>query len=422
MQRRSHKELHKKPKPRWATRTGGSGTYQFDYVLLIAVLVLLAIGLSEVYSASSHTAGFQRDDPHFYVKSHLFRVLLGVLAMVGVFQLSWRHLVRAPWTLLWLSIGLLVLVLVMGVRVHGARRWLRLGVMGFEPSEFARFAMVVFVASKLAAWSHLRDWEQGTVELAKAFGATLVLAGLIVLQPDIDTAGLMIVVFLLMLTFAGVERGLVLMSWTTAISCAAVLMVVFGHFQSRVVDWLVFRFGWGEARSDAHTQVSASLAGLASGGLVRFNPGQGDLKYSFLPMAFSDFVFAIVGEEFGLVGALAVVGLFGVVVWRGMEIAIHAPSQEARLVAAGLTTTIGLYAVLNMLVVTGMAPTSGLPLPFVSYGGTAMVMNLAAVGGLLAISREAVQGAEGYLTSAGYRERLRLRGWGVSRQTRSRRF
>ncbi len=321
-----------------------------------------------------------------------------------------------------LCIGLLVLVLLIGIRIHGARRWLRVGPLGFEPSEIARFVVVAYVARKLAAWSSSRDQGEGSGQLLRAFAATLVSAGLIVSQPDIDTAGLMIVVFLLMLTISGVDRSIVLASWSTALSLAAVLLVAYGHFQSRVADWVVFRFGWGEARSDAHTQVSASLAGLASGGLARFRPGHGDLKYSFLPMAFSDFVFAIVGEEFGFAGALGVVILFGVVIWRGVEIAIHAPSTEARLTAAGLTISIGVYAVLNMVVVTGLTPTSGLPLPFVSYGGTAMVMNLAAVGALLGISREAVAGAEGYLTSAGYRNRLTLRGWGSNERARVRRL
>jgi len=382
-----------------------------DYVLLIAVMILLAIGLIEVYSGSSHTATLQRHDPHFFFKSHLFRLLLGGLGMAAAVRVPTRSWCKIANGLLLLSVVLLVCVLVWGVSVHGGRRWLRIGGFTFEPSEMARFAMVVFLAARLGAWLEERVDEDRIRHLLPAFVAAVVVAGLVAKQPDIDTAGLMVIVFLLMLLFAGVDTNIVLVSGATALSAALVLMVVFGHFQSRIADWLAFKFGLGVTKTGANDQVSASLAGMANGGLFRLQPGHGALKYSFLPMAFSDFIFAIVGEELGLVGTLTVVGLFGVVTWRGVSIAVHAPSPQARLLAMGLTSSISLYAVLNMLVVTGIAPTSGLPLPFMSYGGTALVVNMVAVGVLLAISRESVEGAEGYLSTAGYRERLRRRGW-----------
>ncbi|MCR4437997.1 MAG: putative peptidoglycan glycosyltransferase FtsW [bacterium] len=401
----------------WTLPIFDEGVTGFDYVLLLAVAILLAVGLIEVYSASSHTAALQRNDPHFFFKSHLFRLLVGGLVLVGVVHLPPRHWPKIADGLLAVSIILLVCVLAWGVSVHGGKRWLRIAGFTFEPSEIARFALVVFVATKLGDWRNKRDQEDSVRHLVLAFAATGVVAGLVAMQPDIDTAGLMVIVFLLMLVFAGVERNVVLVSGATALSAAVVLMVVFGHFQSRIFGWLASRCGIGIEGAGANTQVTASLAGMADGGLLRFRPGRGALKYSFLPMAFSDFVFAIIGEEFGLVGTLAVVGLFAVVLWRGIRIAVRACSADARLIAMGLTASIALYAVVNMLVVTGMAPTSGLPLPFISYGGTATVVNMLAVGVLLAISRESIEGAEGYLSAAAYRERLRRRGLPVGRPT-----
>ncbi len=386
----------------------------FDYVLLMAVGVLLAIGLVEVYSSSSHTAAWQHNDPHYFFKSHLFRLLVGGLAMAAVMHVPVRAWVRIADGLLVISVVLLLCVLVWGVSVHGGRRWLRIGGFLFQPSEIARVGLIIFLATRLGAWTLRRADEDWLRYLLPAFIAATVVAGLIAKEPDIDTAGLVVIVFILMLVFAGVDRNLVLLTAATALSAATVLMVVFGHFQSRIAGWLASWLGLGAGSTGANDQVTASLAGLANGGLLRLRPGQGVLKYSFLPMAFSDFVFAIVGEEFGLLGTLTVVALFGVVTWRGVRIAIHARSPEGRLLAMGLTASISLYAVLNMLVVTGLAPTSGLPLPFISYGGTAIVVNMVTVGILLAISREAIQGAEGYLSTAGYRERV-LRRWPARR-------
>lgn len=382
----------------------------FDYVLLMAVAVLLVIGLIEVYSASSHTAAWQHNDPHYFFKSHLFRLLLGGLAMALVMHAPVRLLFKFADAAFVASVVLLVCVLVWGVPIHGSRRWLRIGGVPFEPSEIARLGLVIFLAKRLGSWTLRRLEEDWLRHLLPAFVAASIVAGLIAKEPDLDSVGLIVVIFLLMLVFAGVDHNLVIVTTATAFSAAAVLMVVFGYFQSRIASWLAVWLGLGSGNPGSNNQVSASLAGLANGGLLRLRPGQGVLKYSFLPMAFSDFVFAIVGEEFGLLGTLTVVALFGVVTWRGVRIAVHAPSPESRLLAMGLTASIFLNALLNMLVVTGLAPTSGLPLPFISYGGTAIVVNMVTVGILLAISREAVQGAEGYLNTAGYRERM-LRRW-----------
>ncbi|MBC7186121.1 MAG: FtsW/RodA/SpoVE family cell cycle protein, partial [Calditrichaeota bacterium] len=251
----------------WSLPFLDEGVAGFDYVLLLAVAILLAIGLVEVYSASSHTAALQRNDPHFFFKSHLFRLLVGGLVMVGVVHLPSRHWPRIADGLLAGSIILLVCVLAWGVSVHGGRRWLRIAGFTFEPSEIARFALVVFLAAKLGAWRNDRDQEESLRHLILAFAATGVVAGLVAMQPDIDTAGLMVIVFLLMLVFAGVDRNVVLVSGATAFSAAVVLMVVFGHFQHRILEWLASnssvpgwlasKFGIVAGGTAANTQVTA---------------------------------------------------------------------------------------------------------------------------------------------------------------------
>lgn len=355
-----------------------------DSGVLISLALLLMAGLVVLFSASYYN--FQdQGDAFAKIRQQLVGIGVGTVAMVVLSRIDYR-LWRKPWAMtgmLAVSAVLLILVLVpgIGVYVNGSRRWLNLAGMSFQPSEFAKFAVVLFMANGLTNRGEkvLRLWH-GIVPLLLVPGIMFLL---ILEQPNLSTAGSILIVSVIMVYIAGARfshLGLLGL-------CGAALGVFYAWSEPyRRERLLSFRDPFAKM-SDEGYQLSQSLIAFGSGGLFGMGLGQGRQKMAYLPYPESDFIFAVVGEDFGLLGCIVVVALYLAFIFAGMRVALNCQDKFGCLLASGITVMIGIQAFLNMGVVVGLLPTTGLPLPFFSAGGTSIMIFMAAVGVLLNISR-----------------------------------
>ncbi|MDF1563824.1 MAG: putative lipid II flippase FtsW [Deltaproteobacteria bacterium] len=360
-------------------------TRRVDPVLLWAFLLLTGIGLVMVYSASAVAAEHRTGEPLRYLLAQLGAAGIGLMAMLACIQLGserLRHL--APLALL-VAIALLCLVFLpgIGVTANGATRWVRLGVLSFQPSEVAKPAVVLYLA-----WTLSRKGDDKVRSLGGGFLGPGLLAGipilLILMQPDFGTAVTLSFVVGVLLFLAGTRMRYLGLAAMMAVPAAVYLVVATPYRMRRV---LAFLDPWA-TRDDAGYQVAESLISIGAGGVTGLGLGDGRQKLFFLPEAHTDFIFSILGEELGLLGVVAVLLLFGLIVWRGLRAAYRAETRFGAYLALGLTTLLALQAVLNMAVAMGLLPTKGLALPFLSYGGSSLVISLAMAGVLLGLSAE----------------------------------
>ena len=351
-------------------------------VLLIAV-VLVGIGVVMVYSSSSALAGTRFHDAGFFLHRQLLRAAFGLLIMFAVSRVPlgwWRRLARP---LLIGVIGLLVLVLLFG-EGKGAQRWLpfRLPVaqITFQPSEFAKLVLVLYLADVMVRHRELMtDWQHGLLPRLLIIAIVL---GLIVLQPDLGTAVAIGTIALFMLWIGGARPA-----HLSCVGIAGLPVIMVSVLTSPYQLQRLLTFYGGADPQGAGFQIAQAELALGSGGWVGVGLGNSMQKY-FLPEPHTDFVFAFAGEELGLFGTLSIIGLFIALALHGFRIAAAARSDFGFYTAAGVTMMISVYALLNVAVATGLAPTTGLPLPFISYGGSALLWNLCGLGILSAVARE----------------------------------
>ena len=358
--------------------------------LLLAVMALVAIGVVMVYSASSVRALLASDDPAHYGVLQAMYAVIGLTAMFVLSRIDFRlfRYLAIPAYVTALVLLALVLVPGMGAEVGGSRRWLVLPFIGnFQPGEIAKLAIIVYLAHWLdRRGAAARGFWNGLVPFAMLVAPGFLL---IAAEPDLGTAGVYAAISLAVYFMAGANL-LAFGAISASVLGAAYLFVSSTPYQlQRVTTFL-------NPESDplgAGYNAMQALMALALGGATGAGLGASRLKYLYLPAPSTDFIFAIIGEEWGLFGTLAIVGLFMVVAWQGYRIAIHAPDTFSGLMAAGITTWLVVQACVNMMVVTALMPVTGIPLPFISYGGTALIISLVAVGILLSISREAQSGS-----------------------------
>ena len=345
---------------------------------------LVALGIVMVYSASALYAAETTGNSWGLLMRHLVALALGLLGAVWVMSLSYDQLRR--WAKL-LVLGvwmLLVLVLIpsLGRQIGGAQRWFRFGPVSIQPSELAQLVMVVYLADVLARKQGALDrfWEG----LAPVLGVLGVTVGLILIQPDLGTV----------VAISAVAGGLFFITrvrWQHLATLGAMsvpaLVVLIGSAGYRRRRLLAFLNPWGDPQGSGF-QIIQSLIALGSGGLLGVGLGHSTQKLFYLPGSYGDFIFAIIGEELGLLGCVAVVLLFAALVWCGASIALHTPDLFGRLLAMGLTLTISLKALINLGVATGLLPTKGLPLPLVSYGGSSLIINVISIGLLLNVGKD----------------------------------
>jgi cell division protein FtsW len=362
--------------------------HQPAYPLLLAVIALVALGVVMVYSASSVRSYLGSADSAAQGIQQLVWAILGLAAMYVASRIDFRHLRYLAIPALVLSLEMLVVVLhpEIGTEVAGSRRWVVLpGLGGFQPAEFAKLAIVLYLAHWLdRRGKEARGFWNGFIPFAILVAPGFVL---IAAEPDLGTAGVYAAAAVSVFFMAGANI-LYLGAIAGTVLTSAVLMVTSTPYQLRRVESFLDPFK--DPLKDGYNTLQALMA-LAMGGITGLGLGASKQKYLYLPAPSTDFIFAIIGEEWGLIGTLAVVGLFLVIAYQGYRIAISAPDTFSGLLACGITTWLVVQACINMMVVTALLPVTGIPLPFLSYGGSALTINLVAVGILLSISRETSQ-------------------------------
>ena len=355
----------------------------YDRLLCSASLLLLGIGVVMVYSSSAIKAQEKFGDPFLFLKKQLLWALIGLAVMVWAMHRDYHAFQRYAPLLFLASLLLLLLVLIpsVGVKVNGARRWLRMFGISFQPSELAKLSLVLLLASFFARrGEHVESFMQG-------FLPPLILSGLffglIVLQPNFGTAAVLMLAAGALFFAAGVR----LTHLGAALVVAGSLCVLLVQAHPYAKNRLIALMDPARASSRATYQLHQSFYALGPGGILGRGLGDSIQKLFYLPESHTEFIFAIVGEEIGFVGALLVVSLYGILLWRGTRIALRAPDPFGAYASMGITFVIVSQAAVNLGVVVGLLPTTGVPLPFISFGGSSLVTTLLGIGIVLGISR-----------------------------------
>lgn len=364
--------------------TGKRG--QLDYLLLLTVLALLAIGTLAVFSASAALSYRSFGNPYYYLEHQLMWAVIGILVMVAASRFDYWRYQRVALLLFAGSVGLLVAVLVphVGVSINGARRWLGAGSLQIQPSELAKIGMIVFFARLFSLHQdQIQSFWSGIVpHLALAS----VVFGLVLAEPDLGTTVAIAGTFFVMLFVAGARKRHLAFLAGSAVPVLVAAIIAAPYRLQRIV---AFTNPWKHPLGSGFHTIQSLLA-LGTGGVLGVGLGYSRQALGFLPESYTDFIFAVLGEELGLLGTLTVVILFLILSWRGYRIAMRAPDLFSSLLATGFTTMIAIQAAINMGVVTATLPVTGITLPFISYGGSSLVLSLMGVGVLLNISRHSL--------------------------------
>ncbi|MCB0713677.1 MAG: cell division protein FtsW [Ignavibacteriae bacterium] len=357
-----------------------------DWFILLSVLGMMFFSVAFVYSASAGFADARTGSAETFFWSHLIRVGAGVGILLLFARLDYHWLERWSKPLLVLAIGMLLYVLFEGTRIKGATRWIDLGLISFQPSEVAKFALVMHLGVMLAdKRDYLNDFKFAVLPMLVWIG---IVAALVALQPNLSTA-LVISTLGFGVLFMGRVKLWHLAAVTLPALAGAGLYAISAEYRMRrIMGFIGMHSGESSGIETAGYQLKQGLLAFGSGGLFGVGPGQSHQRL-FVPEPFGDFIYSIIGEEYGFAGTTFLMLVFGVIIWRGLLVARQAPDDLGRNLAAGITMAVGLYAIVNAGVTTGLLPTTGLPMPFVSYGGSSVLFSAAAVGVLLNISRYA---------------------------------
>ncbi|MBW2709459.1 MAG: putative lipid II flippase FtsW [Deltaproteobacteria bacterium] len=354
----------------------------YNLMILIPVILLIGLGLLMVYSASSNLAEHRFGDNHFYLKRQILFCFIGIAAMLTTRYIPCTFYKKIVYPLLLTGALLLVLLFVPGLghKVGGAYRWLNLGGFSFQPSEMVKLSLAVYLAYSMSKKGpDIESFTKGFLPHILVVGTFMVL---IYLQPDLGTA-VIIGVWALVLLFVGGVRILQLLS--LFLLAAPFFVYLVWNAEYRVNRWLAFLNPWDDPKGIGF-QIIHSFLAFGSGGIFGAGLGNSKQKLFYLPESHTDFALSIVGEELGFVGVTATIVLFGVLIMGGIRIALNSKDLYSSYLALGLTCFLGLQVIVNMAVVLGLLPTKGLTLPFISYGGSSLVMTLVGIGVLLNIS------------------------------------
>lgn len=370
-------------KPKHSARWPLTFGRPFDMQFLILLLVLLTIGLVMLFSASYPSAYYYEGNGYHYIVRQAFFAIAGLVVMLGISFLDY-HVIRPFRWFIWGAVFLLLGIVLILPAQSGVHRWITIGPVQFQPSELMKFAMVVMLAHLISRnYQKMRSIKEGILPI---LGFLIVTIGIIAIEPHMSASILMFAMALVMLWVGGM-RAIILpvMAGMGAAGLAGIVAI-------KGVSYVGVRLsGWLNPTADNAYQTYQSILTIGSGGLLGRGLGQSRQKFLYLPEAQNDFIFAVVCEELGLIGALVIIVLFLLLIIRGFVIASRAPDRFGMLLAVGLTAQIGLQAFANIGVVSGLLPNTGISLPFFSYGGTALFMQLVEMGILLNISRQAVK-------------------------------
>lgn len=349
--------------------------------LLLLIGTLCGLGALMVYSTTS-VLDYTNGVTWFWLVKHLVWLVCGTVVLVLARRIPLEWLQAHARLIVLGAIALLLVVFLPGIgaRINGAHRWIRLGPLTFEPTEVMKIAAVIFMADFMTRKAHLRfDFRGGFLPPVILGGVVFLL---IIVEPDFGTASLILAVMGAMLYLGGIRRSFLTGTAAVVLPLIALLVLSAGY---RVKRLLAFWDPWSDPQGKGYHVIQSMLA-LGRGGFWGAGLGESNQKLLYLPSSYSDFIFAILGEEMGWLGCMLVLGMFAALLWTGFEIARRAPDGFSSLLAMGLTLGLVLQAAINIAVASDAMPTKGIPLPFMSFGGSALVLNLAAVGLLLAVA------------------------------------
>lgn len=360
---------------------------EIDYGVFYTVVLLLAIGVVMVYSASSYYSMFMYKDSTHFLKRQLIWAVVGIVAMTFTMSFDYHKLRKYTPAIMIISIPLLLAVFLFP-GVNGAQRWISLGPFSFQPSELAKYVVVLFLAMSLEIKGEgVKNFLTGIVPY---LGVAGVYAALVLAEKNLSIASVIMIVTFIVLFAAGGKLKHLFGIVAPAMVAAAVAFTVLEPYRMRRM--LNFTNPWKDPAGDGY-QLIQSFYALGAGGITGLGLGQSRQKTLYMPEPHNDFIFAIIGEELGLIGCLCIIALFIIFIWKGINVAMKARDTYGTLLAVGITSVIAVQSLINIAVVTGSMPVTGVPLPFISYGGTSLVINMTAMGILLNISRQ-IEGKE----------------------------
>ena len=360
-----------------------SGRSVTQSIVLCVPIILMGLGIIMIYSSSSIVAAQRFHDGSYFIKKQFLFGTCGIISMLTVMNIPYTLFKKIAYPLWLLCVALLILVILPGIgtQVGGAVRWIRLGPVSFQPAELAKLSVIIVMAYSLAK----KEPEQlfsFSIGVLPHLVFVVPLTVLILLEPDFGTAMMLIAFLFSMLFVAGVAKRYLGLLVSGGMAAAAVLVFEKAYRMERL---LAFLDPWKHS-DDSGFQIVQSFLAFGAGGILGTGLGRGTQKLFYLPEPHTDFILSVIGEELGFIGVVAVIALFVLFVVCGIRIALHADDLFGTYMSLGIVIMLGLQAVMNMGVVMGLLPTKGMPLPFVSYGGTALLINLVSVGMLLSVS------------------------------------
>ena len=359
---------------------------EIDYILFYTVILLVAIGAIMIYSASSYRAANELQDSMYYLKRQLIFVFAGAVSIV--FFIRWDyHKFRNPRLVVTLMIITIILLLLVFLfpPINGAQRWIQLGPLSLQPSEMAKYVVVIYLARSLdKKGDEIKKFWSGVFPTLMVAG---IFAGLVLAEKNLSITSVIMFVAFILITVSGAKKKHLFRLGGIGLAAGMTLILAAPYRLKRLMS---FMDPWADPRGDGY-QLIQSLLALGSGGFLGLGFGMSRQKAYYLPEPHNDFIFSVIAEETGFLGGLIIIFLFAILIWRGIVIAIKCKDNFGTLLAMGITSVIAIQAIINLAVVTGTMPVTGVPLPFISYGGSSLLFNMTAVGILLNVSRNRVK-------------------------------
>ncbi len=353
-----------------------------DKILLTAIIILSIFGIVMIYSASSIWSEYKFHDSFHYLKYQTIFFLIGFIIMMIVSKIDYKLYYENANKILSICIILLILVLIPGIGSirNGSRSWFGIGPLGIQPSEFAKLGLIIFTSKYLTNnKNELKSYKKGVFPI---LGITFFIFGLIMLQPDMGTGAILVMSIIALLFVAGVNMKFFLYLGILGVVGIIILIVIAPYRMDRITSFLN---PWNDPLGTGF-QIIQSLYAIGPGGLLGTGFLNSIQKHFYLPEPQTDFIFSIIAEEFGVVGAFIVVGLFSIILYRGVKIALNTKDHFAKYLCLGMTFQIIFQAIMNLMVVIGMIPVTGVTLPFLSYGGSSLLISMTSMGILLNVS------------------------------------
>ncbi len=351
-----------------------------DIVILVSILFLMVVSIGTVYSASSTWALERTGNPGKLMTNHVISVLIGIAVLFTCMHIPFRIYRKISMFGVVIACLLLLGTLIIGTEIKGAIRWIQFGSFNFQPSEAAKYALLVHVCVLLdKKKNYVDDWKRTLLPIGLWTGF---IVGLILLQPNFSMAAMIVLIVGTVLFIGRVPVRHLAAAGLLSVPFLTVYFISAEYRMRRLISFI----SPGEAEAGITYQMSQGIVAFGSGGIFGVGPGASRQRDFFLPESYGDYIFAVFGEEWGFIGTAAVLLLFGLIFIRGFRIASHIENDFGKFLAGGITVALSSYVLINCLVTTGLLPTTGLPMPFLSYGGTAMIANAAAIGILLNIS------------------------------------